>query len=101
MDEFCHFAETPRPVGSEPALPMTATTSVSQPIRQPSKRQLIISGRFEGESGSFLQWRCHWPSRLRSWPCVPRIYQARAEITIEPPELNPLLQTLIAQRSAE
>lgn len=28
---------------------------------------------------------------------VPRVYQARAEITIEPPELNPLLQTLIGQ----
>jgi polysaccharide biosynthesis transport protein len=26
----------------------------------------------------------------------PRIYQARAEITIEPPELNPVLQTLIS-----
>ena len=27
---------------------------------------------------------------------APRIYAARAEITIEPPELNPALQTLIA-----
>lgn len=27
---------------------------------------------------------------------APRIYEARAEITIEPPELNPLLQTLLA-----
>ncbi len=66
-------------------------------IRRPSNRPQTTWRRSDAVSGWCWPSPFRWPSRRRSWcSSCPPVYLVKAEIEINPPEVDPWLSTLVA-----